>query len=71
MQLADTLSRAYLLVNRCDIIHPLEAGDHTVHDLVVSECLHQIIHVTAVDLTLSLLYDLILDGWPSRMDITM
>ena len=71
MLLADTLSRAYLPVNSYDVIHSLEAVDHTCLLPLTLEHLHQIRHVSAAaDTTPCFLYDMVLDGWPSyREDI--
>ena len=38
--------------------------DHTVHLPVMSERVYHIRYVTAADPTLSLLYNMVLEGWP-------
>ena len=66
MYLADTLSRAYLPVNVCDIRPSVENIDATEFLPLTAERLQQIRHATSEDPTLSLLIEVIRAGWPGE-----
>ena len=65
MFLADTLSRAYLPVNMCDLRPSLEEIDATLGLPVSADRLQQIQHATLEDPVLPLLSDVIKAGWPN------
>ena len=65
MFLADTLSRAYLPVNMCDLRPSLEEIDATLGLLVSADRLQQIEHAILEDPVLPLLGDVIKAGWPN------
>ena len=63
MYLADKLSRAYLPVNVCDRRPSVENIDETMFLPVTAERLQQIRHTASEDPTLSMLSEVIRDGW--------
>ena len=61
----DTLSRAYLPLNMCDLKPSLEEIDATLGLLVSADRLQQIQHATLENPALPLLSDVIKVGWPN------